>query len=359
MGSSAYAFGSPAGSGFQFIFAGLPESVEYYVEAGPLDSKHFNVRVLDLPNVKNVRVTYRYPSWTHMQNVTEERGGDLRAVEGTEADLEVQTDKPMRDGLLVLDDEKQIRLSGGEGNVYKGTVRMEKDGVYHVAALDQGQPVRLSNDFFIEARKAEPPNVIIARPGHDYRASPIEEVTVAVKADDEFGVSEMTLHYSVNGGPEQTIDLLKQKGAKQADGSTILSLEDFKAVPGDVVSLYAIAKDAHSESRTDISFIQADPAFEREFFAIPGCRQAEVVGGGRRRQCAIRTTSPSAKKKSSLKPTRKQLRATRKRPPSRTRPTPQISLRRAGEARRAGTIACGPHAKPRIVPGKPGIQQLS
>ncbi len=42
---------------------------------------------------------------------------------------------------------------------------MEKDGVYHVAALDQGQPVRLSNDFFIEARKAKPPNVLIARPG--------------------------------------------------------------------------------------------------------------------------------------------------------------------------------------------------
>jgi hypothetical protein len=261
------------GSGFQFAFAGLPESVEYYVEAGPLDSKHYNIRVLDLPSVKNVRVTYRYPSWTHLQNVTEERGGDLRAVEGTDADLEIETDKPMRDGVLVLDDEQQLRLAEGGGNVYKGTIRMQKDGVYHVAVLDQGQPVRLSNDFFIEARKAEPPNVLVARPGHDYRASPIEEVTVAVKADDEFGLADMTLHYSVNGGPEKTVDLLKQKGAKQADGSTVLSLEDFKAVPGDVVSIYAVAKDAHSESRTDISFIQADP-FEREF------SQSQAAGGG-------------------------------------------------------------------------------
>jgi hypothetical protein len=261
------------GAGYQFVFAGLPESVEYYIQAGPLESRHFNVRVLDLPSVKNVRVTYRYPSWTHLQNVTEERGGDLRAVEGTEADLEVETDKPLRDGVLVLDDERQIRLTAGEGNLYKGTIRMEKDGVYHVAALDQGQPVRLSNDFFIEARKAEPPNVLIARPMHDYRASPIEEVTVALKADDEFGLSELTLHYSVNGGAEKTVDLLKQKGAKQADGSTVLSLEDFKLVPGDVVSIYAVAKDARADSRTDISFIQADP-FEREF------SQAQAMGGG-------------------------------------------------------------------------------
>jgi hypothetical protein len=260
-------------SGFQFVFAGLPESVEYYVEAGPLRSRHFNIRVLDLPGVKNVRVTYRYPEWTRMQQVVEERGGDLRAVEGTDADLEVETDRAMRDGVLVLDDEKQIRLSGGEGNVYKGTIHMEKDGVYHVAALDQGQPVRLSNDFFIEARKADPPNVIIARPGHDYRSNPIEEVTVAVKADDEFGIEDMTLHYSVNGGAEQMVNLLQQKGIKQADGSTVISLENFKLVPGDVVSLYATAKDARSESRTDISFIQADP-FEREF------SQSQAGGGG-------------------------------------------------------------------------------
>jgi hypothetical protein len=133
--------------------------------------------------------------------------------------------------------------------------------------------VRLSNDFFIEARKADPPNVIIARPGHDYRSSPIEEVTVAVKADDEFGVYDMKLHYSVNGGAEQTVDLLKAKGVKQADGETVISLENFKLVPGDVVSLYATAKDSRTESRTDISFIQADP-FEREF------SQSQQAGGG-------------------------------------------------------------------------------
>src|SRR6202047_847291 len=260
-------------SGFQFVFAGLPESVEYYVEAGPLRSRHFNIRVLDLPGVKNVRVTYRYPEWTRLQNVVEERGGDLRAVEGTEADLGIATDMPMRDGVLVVNDEQQIRLTAGQGNIYKGTIRMEKDGVYHVAALDQGQAVRLSDDFFIEARKPAPPNVIIARPGHDYRSSPIEEVTVAVKADDEFGIDDMTLHYSVNGGAEQTVNLLQQKGIKQADGSTVISLENFKLVPGDVVALYAIAKDARAESRTDISFIQADP-FEREF------SQSQQGGGG-------------------------------------------------------------------------------
>ena len=52
------AAGSFAG-GYQFLFAGLPENVEYYVTAGAMTSKHFNIRVTDLPSVKQIRVTYR------------------------------------------------------------------------------------------------------------------------------------------------------------------------------------------------------------------------------------------------------------------------------------------------------------
>jgi len=263
----------PGGSGFQFVFAGLPESVEYYVEAGALRSRHFHIRVADLPAVKQIRVTYNFPAWTGLKAAVDDHGGDLRAIEGTDASLEIVTDRPLRDGVLVLDDQTEIQLSGGAANVYKGSIRMEKDGAYHVAAVDQGQPVRLSEDFFIEASKAEPPQVAIARPGRDYQASPIEEVTVSVKADDPFGLSEFQLHYSVNGGAEQSVNLLKQKGERTADGSTTLSLEDFHVVPGDIVSLYATAKDARAESQTDIFFIQAEP-FEREF------SQSQQSGGG-------------------------------------------------------------------------------
>ena len=67
----------------------------------------------------------------------------LRAIEGTNAELTVQMDHTLRNGQLTLDDGKQITLSGGEGNVYKGSILMQKDGAYHVAALDRatGPPV--------------------------------------------------------------------------------------------------------------------------------------------------------------------------------------------------------------------------
>ncbi|MBS1801527.1 MAG: hypothetical protein JSS95_17080 [Acidobacteria bacterium] len=258
---------------YQFVLAGLPENVEYYVTAGPLSSQHYTVRVADLPTVKKIHVTYQFPKWTGLKPAEQEQSGDLRAIEGTDASIEVEMDKPLKEGKLALDDNKTITLSSGEGNTYKGSIHMEKDGAYHVAAIEQGQPVRLSEDYFIATDKAEPPQVSISRPGGDYRASPIEEVKVGVEAADQFGLREMHLHYSVNGGADKDVDLLKSPGAKNADGSYTLRLEEFKLVPGDLVSLYATAKDGHAEARTDISFVQVDP-FEREF------SQSQQSGGG-------------------------------------------------------------------------------
>jgi hypothetical protein len=264
---------SGMGTAFQFVFAGLPESVEYYVSAGPLVSPHFKVRVIDLAAVKDVRVTYHYPSWTGLKPVTEDHSGDLRAIEGTNAWIELEMDRPLKNGQLARDDGKIIQLTGGAGNRYQGSISMEKDGAYHVATVDEGQTVRLSEDYFIATDKAAPPEISIARPGGDYRASPIEEVTVGVKAADQFGLKDMHLHYSVNGGPDHDLSLLKAPGAKNAEGSHALPLEDFKLIPGDLVSVYATAKDGHSEARTDMSFIQVDP-FEREF------SQSQQNGGG-------------------------------------------------------------------------------
>ncbi len=258
---------------YQFVLAGLPESVEYYVKAGPLVSQHYKVRVVDLPSVKAIQVTYRYPQWTGLKSTIQKQAGDLRAIEGTDASIEVEMDKPLRDGKLALDNNKAIVLSGGEANKYKGTIHMDKDGAYHIAAIEQGESLRLSEDYFIATDKAEPPQINIVRPGGDYRASPIEEVKVGIEAAGQFGLNDVRLHYSVNGGPNQERNILKARGAKSTEGSHTFRLEEFNLVPGDLVSLYATAKDGHSEARTNISFIQVDP-FEREF------SQSQQGGGG-------------------------------------------------------------------------------
>jgi hypothetical protein len=174
---------------------------------------------------------------------------------------------------LLFDDGTKTLLRSGENGMLIASVPIQKDGMYHIAAVDQGEDVRLSPDYFIEAQKDEPPTVRITRPQIDARVNPIEEVTVAAEGQDDFGLNELAVHYSVNGEAEKTVSLLPDKGVKTASGSTVIALEDLKLLPGDVISLYATSRDAHSTTRTDMYFIQAEP-FERHY------SQSQESGGG-------------------------------------------------------------------------------
>lgn len=265
----------PDGNGFQFLFTNLAEPVEYYVQAGTAASKHFTLGVRDLPGVKRVKVALHYPSNLGLADVVNDPGGDVRAVQRTDARISVLTDRPLQHGFLVKDDGTKLALDPGNlpGNWLSAQMKVEKDGSYHVAVLDEGELIRLSDDYFIEARKDEPPVVKIVKPGKDPHVSPIEEVPVTVEASDDFGLKSVELHYSVNGGAEKTVPLLRGANVKQADGKTMLSFENFKVVPGDLVSFYATAKDATHTARTDIFLAKAEP-FDYMF------RQSQQMGGG-------------------------------------------------------------------------------
>src|ERR1039457_6757694 len=90
----------PGGTAYQFLIAGVPENLEYYVEAGGVKSGTYKLSVVDLPGIKKIRVTYHYPAWLGLKDEVEDPGGDLRAVEGTRADVAITTDKPLASGIL-------------------------------------------------------------------------------------------------------------------------------------------------------------------------------------------------------------------------------------------------------------------
>jgi hypothetical protein len=263
-------------NGYQFLFAGLSDPVEYYVQADAYQSKHYTLAVKDLPGVERLRVALHFPPALALKDEIDDPASDIRAVQGTRADISVLTDKPLDHGFVVLENGSKLELHRADGNWLAARLPIDRDGSYHIAALDSGETVRLSNDYFIEAKKDEPPSVRILRPGHDPHASPIEEIPITVDAADDFGVEGLDLRYSVNGGPEQVVPLLKSKGAKEVQGATTLYFENLKVEPGDLVSFYATARDANTTSRTPMMFAQAEP-FD---FKFSQSQQAGGMGSG-------------------------------------------------------------------------------
>ena len=98
------------------------------------------------------------------------------------------------------------RRSRPTDDAFTATIPVDKDGFYRVEL--QGGPRASSSTPRRSTRstcsKTRRRPCRFAKPGRDTTASPIEEFAIEARADDDFGVRQLELVYSVNGGPEKT-----------------------------------------------------------------------------------------------------------------------------------------------------------
>lgn len=261
---------------FEFTFFSVRQSMEYYVSAANNRSQTYRINVVDLPVIDNLALTYVFPEWAQRETETHDPGGDVRAIADTVVTVELRADRPMTPGELVVD--SQVIPLAVEGNMATATFTVAQDGQYFVAAKVGGEQIRLTDDYFISLQDDEAPRVEFARPGRDWSASSIEEVTARVSAEDDFGLESLELRYSVNGGDWQGLELPVSTHLAEIDHVFFLeSLEKDDTgsplSPGDLISYYAVAADRESSARTDIFFIDVQP-FDRRY------SQSQQSGGG-------------------------------------------------------------------------------
>ena len=257
----------------EFVMVAVTEPVDYFVSAGSVRSDRFRIEVADLPLVDALDVVLEYPAWTRLEPHHQDHG-DVAGVRGTEVAVTVGVTAPMADAKLVLDDGT-IALDAKNG----ATFVIEGDGSWHVAAAHRGELVRISESFLIEAVEDLPPEVEFAFPGRDRSASAIEEVALRFRARDDFGVDGLDLHYAVNGGDWTVAPAAVESGERDALSDHLLSFEDLEAGdgrairPGDVVSLFAEARDHGHSTRSALYFVDVRP-FDKRY------RQRADSGGG-------------------------------------------------------------------------------
>ncbi len=263
--------------GFEFVLPGPRQSLTYYVSAGGERSPPYAVKVVEMPELTGFELVYHYPDWTGMEPRTQ-AGGDVRALSGTRVELTVESDAPLRRPQLVVDGQPSDLRQ--ESNLASGRFQVDSDGYYHLTARLGGDQVRLTPDFIIKVQPDEPPEVRLTRPGRDWRATSLEEVSTRIEARDDYGLEQLEVRYSVNGGEWQSQVL--EAGDRRSNRQHWFYLEDMGPepgsylTPGDLVAYYAVARDRVQENQTDLFFIEVQP-FDRQ---ISQSQQSGMGGGG-------------------------------------------------------------------------------
>ena len=256
---------------FSFTLNNITASFPYVVTAGSAASPEFTVDVIKPVRISSIDVRYDYPKDIGLEPHTEEDGGDIFAPAGTKVQLTINTDKPVADGQLTLADGRTIELKG-HNQVFIAELTVAKDGSYRVALQDvDGLRNDGDTEYFIRMLNDRPPDVRILRPAGDKQVSPLEEVVIEARADDDYGVRSLELVIKSNTGKEKVVPLSGSGKASVAAGMHTVFLEDLNVRPGDVVTYHARATDVgrgrrSTESRSDIFFLEVKP-YEEEFFA--------------------------------------------------------------------------------------------
>ena len=256
---------------FTLTLNNITASFPYVVTAGSAASPEFTVDVIKPVRISSIDVRYEYPSGIGLEPHTEEDGGDIFAPAGTKVQLTIHTDKQVADGQLKLADGLTIDLKG-HNQVFIADLTVAKDGSYRVALNDiDGLRNDGDTEYFIRMLNDRPPEVRILRPAGDKQVSPLEEVPIEARADDDYGVRSLELVIKSNTGKEKVVPLVAGGKTSAAVGMHTVFLEDLNVKPGDVVTYHARATDVgrgrrSTESRSDIFFLEVKP-YEEEFFA--------------------------------------------------------------------------------------------
>ena len=263
---------------FEGMLFDLPGSIDYFVESGGVQSAVFTMHAADLPYVKQLEMEYVFPAYTGLAPRKIENGGDIAVLQGTQVRAAHHADDEIALGPHPARRRQRSSRSRPMATCFTGTIPVTKDGFYRVEL--QGGPenklVNASPQYTIDVLEDQAPTVSIAKPGRDTTASPIEEFAIEARADDDFGVRQLELVYSVNGGPEQTKKLIDANGKALPEMSAAHTfyLEELKVAPGDSVSYFARATDNIGRNiSSDLYFIRVRKLDEQ-------FRSAMSMGGG-------------------------------------------------------------------------------
>ena len=172
---------------------------------------------------------------------------------------------------------------------------IQKDGSYRVALDDvDGLSNPGDTEYFIRMLDDRPPDVRILRPAGDKQVSPLEEVDIEARADDDYGIASLELVFKTCTAARSRWCRSRATRAARLGERQLhtLFLEDLKVQPGDFVTYYARARDVARgrrsiEARSDMFFLEVKP-YEEEFVAAQSQAMAGMQADDRRRRSAGR-----------------------------------------------------------------------
>jgi hypothetical protein len=203
-------------------------------------SSAYRINTFVRPRVTQVDASITPPAWTGREPSTIEDTLRIVAIEGATVTLRIYLNKPVTSSHLESDSNIRIPLTvlSAEKLQLEATITASDDSVLTVSLQDeQGRSASEDTQITLKIIENEPPAIRITFPQPDNSVSALQEVTTEAEMEDDFGIIDYGITYSLSGGDPRTLPLAEDTETPATTASTAhtMDLESLGAEPNDLL----------------------------------------------------------------------------------------------------------------------------
>ncbi|HET6248362.1 MAG TPA: hypothetical protein VFE47_11740 [Tepidisphaeraceae bacterium] len=256
-------FPEPGGA-WRGTLTAVTSPARYYIRAGRARSRRYEISIITVPKLEQVRMRITPPAYTHrpaLEGAFPPAG--LSALPGTLVQIWAKSNRPLSGGTIASDSDQAtpgqngpttqpalarqfaMKPAGDGAMEVQGSFVVHSTGVLHVNVTDvEGQPSVDSFAAPVTLLRDEKPFVRIMEPKPESFATPDVTLNIELLAEDDYGISKLELYRGLNESRFRPTSVAVPPSQPTLLPATVaLPLADYGVSPGDTIKLFARVED--------------------------------------------------------------------------------------------------------------------
>ena len=189
---------------FLYTFSDVQKPIDFYIQANGIQSKVYNIQVINTPTINNVSLHIKYPKYVGKKNEIIENSGNIIVPEGTNIEWNVNTNQT--DSLVFINQEKRSFFESISKDNFKFSKSILNSINYQIASSNSKLKDFENLQFSVDVIKDEYP-LISVQSNIDSISRGTSEF--AGQISDDYGIHKLEIVYYDDENPasKSTFDL--------------------------------------------------------------------------------------------------------------------------------------------------------
>ncbi|MDP6113599.1 MAG: hypothetical protein QGG53_17210, partial [Planctomycetota bacterium] len=220
------------------------DTIRYFLAAGDTRSERYVVTVVNPPTLTSIRGELFFPAYTGLEK-REFQGGTVKAIEGSRATIQGETNVPVNQAQVMLGNSKDstiVRITTPQRITFD--VAVHSNDIYRVLLTStQGYKELNPPRHRIIALKDKPPEVRAIQPAQDVELAENESLELVFRMRDDFGLTSVKLRLKSRFEEERILPLVVPDLTREKTANVRLPVKSLGLRAGDEATYSILVQD--------------------------------------------------------------------------------------------------------------------